>query len=185
VILVHRPIELAVRAGPRASLLAPGRSQRRVVDRKVEIVRFASAVVIVTCMACGAGSKPEASTSNSALAKNADDGGTSATDAGTETQAFAGSTAEATELISAAVDKKHSDISACVREFRTRKKMVHKRVSVSFGIDQEGKVLGVTSKGKEDTELKTCVQDALKGAPFPRSHAGVITVTKSYEDILQ
>lgn len=98
---------------------------------------------------------------------------------------FAGSTAEATSLISTAVDKKQLEISLCIRDFRARKKMARERVAVSFGIDQEGKLLGVTTKGKEDNELKTCVQDALKGAPFPRSHAGVITVTKTYEELVQ
>jgi hypothetical protein len=42
----------------------------------------------------------------------------------------------------------------------------------------------VTSKGSEDTELKTCVQDALKDGLFPRSHSGVITVTKTYEELV-
>src|SRR5262245_46969842 len=95
---------------------------------------------------------------------------------------FAGSAAEATSMISAVVDKKQDDIATCVREFRVRKKMAHDRVAVSFGIDQEGKLLGVTSKGKEDAQLKSCVQSVLQNAPFPRSHAGVITVTKSYEE---
>lgn len=49
----------------------------------------------------------------------------------------------------------------------------------------EGRLLGVTSKGKEDNELKTCVQRALGDAQFPRSHAGVITVTKTYQELLQ
>jgi hypothetical protein len=71
-----------------------------------------------------------------------------------------------------------------VRSYRARKKVATARVAVSFGIDQEGRLLGVTSKGKEDTELKSCIQDALKNAPFPRSHAGVITVTKTYEDLV-
>ncbi len=97
---------------------------------------------------------------------------------------FAGSTAEATAMISSAVDKRRTEIGICVRDFRKRKKMAHERVAVSFGIDQEGKLLGVTSKGKEDGELKTCVQEAVKGAPFPRSHAGVITITKTYEELV-
>jgi hypothetical protein len=83
------------------------------------------------------------------------------------------------------VDKKSTEIGMCVREFRTRKKLARERVTVSFGIDMEGKLLGVTSKGKEDAELKACVQDALKGAQFPRSHAGIITITKTYEELLQ
>jgi hypothetical protein len=98
---------------------------------------------------------------------------------------FAGSAAEATSLISATVDKHSSDIALCARDFRARKKLGREKVSVSFGIDQEGKLLGVTSRGKEDAELKSCVQNALNGAQFPRSHAGVITVTKTYGEHVQ
>lgn len=97
---------------------------------------------------------------------------------------FAGSTADATELISRAVDGKHDAIAKCTQAFRVRKKLPHDKIAVSLGIDQEGRVLGVTSKGKEDTELKACVLRAVIDAPFPRSHAGVITITKSYEEIL-
>lgn len=97
---------------------------------------------------------------------------------------FAGSTAEATELISRAVDGKHDAIAKCTQAFRARKKLPHDKISVSFGIDQEGRILGVTSKGKEDAELKACVLRAVADAPFPRSHAGVITITKGYEEIL-
>ena len=82
-------------------------------------------------------------------------------------------------------DKKGSEIGACVREFRVRKNLARERVSISFGIDMEGRLLGVTSKGKEDDELKRCVQRALDGAQFPRSHAGVITVTKTYQELVQ
>lgn len=107
-------------------------------------------------------------------------------DAGaTEERPFAASTAEASAMISAAVDKRQNEIVACVRAFRERKNLAHEKVAVSFGIDMEGSLLGVTSKGKEDAELKTCVHDALRGVLFPRSHAGVITVTKTYEEILQ
>jgi hypothetical protein len=146
-------------------------------------------VAVVLCAlsagAC-AGGKPDASNSNNAALatpKNAPDAGTA--DAASTEPPFAGSSAEATSIISAAVDKKGTEIGICVREFRTRKKLARERVTVSFGIDMEGKLLGVTSKGKEDAELKSCVQDALKGAVFPRSHAGVITVTKTYEELLQ
>jgi hypothetical protein len=33
-----------------------------------------------------------------------------------------------------------------------------------------------------DPELFACVQSALIGANFPTSHAGIITVTKTFED---
>lgn len=88
-------------------------------------------------------------------------------------------------MISAAIESRQSDIGRCVQDFRVRKKLAHALVAVQFGIDQEGRLLGVTSKGKEDTELKTCVHDVLRTAKFPRSRAGIITVTKSYEEIVR
>jgi len=157
-------------------------------------VRFASsfggavaALFFASFVAGCAGKKAETSGTNhpaSATSKDALDAG-GAADGGANEQPFAGSAAEATMLISAAVDKKGAEIGACVREFRVRKNLARERVTVSFGIDMEGKLLGVTSKGKEDAELKACVQRALEGARFPRSHAGVITVTKTYEELLQ
>lgn len=88
-------------------------------------------------------------------------------------------------MITTAVDSKSKDLAACVREFRARKNLQHERVEVSIGIDQEGKLLGVTSKGKEDTQLKACFQQALTSVQFPRSRAGVISIKKSYEERLQ
>jgi hypothetical protein len=153
---------------------------------------LASALVLAV-MACGT-NKPEPTTSNTKATDAAvssatpstkeGDGGAPAT-SGPPEKPFAGSAQEATSMISAVVDKKQDEIATCVREFRIRKKMAHERVAVSFGIDQEGRLLGVTSKGKEDAELKGCVQGVLKNATFPRSHSGVITVTKTYEEIIK
>lgn len=133
--------------------------------------------------ACGGGKPEPAASKNAAPKSDADEHATA--DAGSVERPFAGSPAEATTLISAEVDKKGSGIGACVREFRVRKNLARERVSISFGIDMEGRLLGVTSKGKEDDELKRCVHRALDGAQFPRSHAGVITVTKTYQELLQ
>jgi hypothetical protein len=46
-------------------------------------------------------------------------------------------------------------------------------------------LIGVKSpKGVESDEaLFACVREALRDAPFPRSHAGVVTVKKSFEDV--
>ncbi|MBX3224519.1 MAG: hypothetical protein KF795_28655 [Labilithrix sp.] len=145
------------------------------------VASIAAIAAISLMNACGAGT-PAPVTGKSAATESEDaDAGS---DAGEE-RPFAGSPGEATTLISAAVDKKGAAIGACVRDFRARKNLLRERVTVSFGIDMEGTLLGVTSKGKEDAELKACVQSALAGATFPRSHAGVITVTKTYEEILQ
>ena len=159
----------------------------RVLSSFGAAVTTAAALLFAFTGGCG-GSRPDASSAgnaSSATAEDAPDAGDAGGDAGTNEPPFAGSAAEATALISAAVDKKGSEIGTCVREFRERKKLARERVSVSFGIDMEGKLLGVTSKGKEDAELKACVHRALEGARFPRSHAGVITVTKTYEELLQ
>ncbi|MBX3263753.1 MAG: hypothetical protein KIS78_19860 [Labilithrix sp.] len=141
-------------------------------------------VAIVTLSLANACAGGKGAPASGASAPIADDDADAGSDAGQE-RPFAGSAAEATTLISAAVDKKGSAIGACVRDFRARKNLLRERVTVSFGIDMEGTLLGVTSKGNEDAELKACVQGALKDATFPRSHAGVITVTKTYEEILQ
>jgi len=99
---------------------------------------------------------------------------------------FAGSPMEASQLIGIALDKKSGEMQKCVREYRTRKNLPHERVEISVGIDQEGRLLGaVLKRAKPDPTFSECVQGALSGAPFPRSHAGVITMTKSYEEIAQ
>lgn len=109
--------------------------------------------------------------------------------AGTEPRAarpFAGSAAEATQLIGAAVDEKSVEIQRCVAEYRKRKNLLRERVSIQFGIDQEGRLLGATlPAGKADARLEACAQTALTDARFPRSHTGVISMTKSYEEIAQ
>jgi hypothetical protein len=144
--------------------------------------------------ACGGAQATDATAPGAptaASAKDASEGGTAAptaasADAGPPAKPFAGSAVEATQLIGAAVDKKTADVQKCVAEYRTRKKLPHERVTISMGIDQEGRLLGATlPKGKTDAALSECVQAALANAPFPRSHSGVISITKSYEEIVQ
>jgi hypothetical protein len=119
--------------------------------------------------------------------KEADAGAAAASvDAGPPPKPFAGSASEATQLIGAAVDKGAADVGKCVAEYRTRKNLPHERVTISMGLDQEGRLLGATlPKGKTDAILSACIQSALANAPFPRSHSGVISITKSYEEIVQ
>jgi hypothetical protein len=145
---------------------------------------FAFALVLAAAAgaACASKRPPPASSTPT----TAPDAGVSTADAAASNEPpFAETVADATTMISAAVDSKGHEIGSCIHEFRARKKLARERVSVAFGIDQEGKLLGVTSRGKEDAELKACVQQALQGARFPRSRAGVITVTKTYEERLQ
>jgi hypothetical protein len=99
---------------------------------------------------------------------------------------FAGSAAEATQLITDAVDKKQNEIAKCVQQYRFRTHLAHEKVAVNIGIDQEGRLIGVTlPKNKEDKELTACVQKELKDAKFPRSHAGVITITRTFQEMVQ
>lgn len=151
------------------------------------LVAFLAALVAAGALACGAGKAPEGgggATPGSPRTKDANDAGTA--DAAPPPKPFAGSATEATQLIGAAVEKGATQVQKCVSEYRVRKNMPHERVTISMGIDQEGKLLGATlPKGKTDEILSSCVQAALANAPFPRSHAGVISITKTYEEISQ
>jgi len=97
---------------------------------------------------------------------------------------FAHNAEEATSFIDDAVTSRSNDLVACVNDARTRKKDVHAKIVVEIGIDEEGHLLGVQMpKGvKRDKPLVDCILTALRGAPFPRSHAGVITVRRTFED---
>lgn len=99
---------------------------------------------------------------------------------------FAKSSAEATDLIAHAVDARREPIARCVQEYRTRKNLAHEPVSIVIGISQQGRLLGVTlAKGAFDQDLSTCVQDELRGVRFPESNAGIITVTKTYQELVR
>lgn len=140
---------------------------------------------MLAAVGCGSGKASGANAPTGPSAKDASDAGASA-DAAPPPKPFAGSASEATQLIGDAVDKGSAQVLKCVAEYRARKNLPHERVTISMGIDQEGHLLGATlPKGKTDATLSACVQSALANAPFPRSHAGVISITKSYEEIAQ
>jgi len=152
-------------------------------------VALAALSTLAAC-ASGKAADPAAATASKGAASTKDaDGGAgaaAAADASPPPRPFAGSASQATELIGSAVEKKAPDVLKCIAEYRTRKNQPHERVSIQLGIDQEGRLLGATlPKGKEDSVLSDCVQKALASAPFPRSHSGVISITKSYEEIVQ
>ena len=151
---------------------------------------LACAALLIACGAPTAGATDPAGSPGAASAKEGSDGGAGASapvaDAAPPPRPFAGSAAEATQLIGAAVDKNATAVQKCVSEYRTRKNLPHERVTISMGIDQEGRLLGATlPKGKTDTPLSDCIQAALANAQFPRSHSGVISITKSYEELVQ
>lgn len=130
---------------------------------------------------------PASSAASPPSAKGAPDAGAGGDGpAAAPVKPMAGSAAEATQLIGAAVEKKSPEIQKCIIEYRARKNLPRERVTISMGIDQEGRLLGATlPKGKADTVLSECIQGALANAMFPRSHAGVISITKTYEEIVQ
>lgn len=171
---------------------------------KSGIVAWAS-MVAPAMMALGCGGAPQASPSPATPAAEAtaaaSDGGNSpsastAPTAGSNTPAaapaappppehpFAKNAVEATSLIDDAINSRVNDLARCVDDARMRRKSPHERLSVEVGIDQEGHLLGVElpKKEKRDKVFVDCVFAALQGAPFPKSHSGVITVRKTFED---
>jgi hypothetical protein len=153
---------------------------------------FGTAIVCAVALGACAGASGASPSAPRAGATSDPDGGAApgADDASAAAspaeRPFAGSVGEATQLISQAIDEKSGAIQRCVDDYRARKKLTHERVSITVGIDQDGHVLGVTlPKGAKDTELSTCAQRALRQVPFPRSHSGVISVTRTYEEIVR
>jgi hypothetical protein len=150
---------------------------------------------VVSAAAC-AGATPPGATASDPTKPGASAGGATAPRAsGTaspapEERPFAASGAQATQLIGDVLDKRQVEMNKCISEYRARKNLPHERVEVSVGIDQNGRLIGASLKkapGKPDPDapLTECFQKVLSTAPFPRSHAGIITMTKSYEDIVQ
>ena len=163
----------------------------------------AGAALLMACGGPSAGGAPrglsaglegDAGTASSAkLAEKEASGATAGGDAGKGSDApkpperpFAKTSAEATSLIDDAVNTRQKELGRCVISAQERRKNPHAIVSVEIGIDQEGSLIGVkTPKGAvADKALNDCVRDALHGAPFPRSKAGVITMKKTFSDIL-
>jgi hypothetical protein len=97
---------------------------------------------------------------------------------------FAATASEATALIDAAVDSRSSSVTPCIMAARAHRKNPHDKIQVEIGIDEQGHLFGVKAPrgAPSDPDLFACVQGALTGANFPKSHAGIITVTKTFED---
>jgi hypothetical protein len=95
---------------------------------------------------------------------------------------FASTSQQATSMMDDAVDKYHAKINKCVDAYRKRKGDPLAKLVVKIGVDQEGTLIGVTGDAKEsDKDASDCVRLALKRAPFPKSHAGVIEIKKVFE----
>jgi hypothetical protein len=99
---------------------------------------------------------------------------------------FASTVVEAQSLIQDQIDAHMKTLWKCVGAYRATRDDPHKAVVIDVGIDQEGILLGVTSpstkQGDLDPTLKQCLFDGLHGVPFPRSHAGIITVRQTFTD---
>jgi len=117
----------------------------------------------------------------------APDGATTPAAASPGERPFARDALEAQQIIQSQIDAHIKQLWACVNDYRAKKKNLHKGVVVAIGIDEEGNLLGVTSAnakhGELDKTLKQCMFSALHGLPFPRSHAGIITVKQSFNDM--
>ncbi len=87
-------------------------------------------------------------------------------------------------MIQDAIDSRMKDLWKCVAAYRQTAGDPHRPVVIHVGIDQQGHLLGVTSTGATplDPTLQACMMTALKGLPFPSSHAGVITITQTFQD---
>ncbi len=87
-------------------------------------------------------------------------------------------------MIDDAITSRANELADCVEAARTRRKSPHAKLVIEVGIDEEGHMLGITlPKGeKPDKVFTECVLTSLRGAAFPKSHAGVITVRKTFED---
>jgi hypothetical protein len=99
---------------------------------------------------------------------------------------FAGTPGEATSIITDVIQAHIKDLWKCVDAYRTAKGDPHRTVSIDVGTDQEGNLLGITTPGAKndlDPTLKDCMWKVLHGLPFPRSHAGVITVRQNFSDM--
>jgi hypothetical protein len=105
----------------------------------------------------------------------------------TASRPFAKNALEAQTLIQAQIDEHIKTLWKCVTDYRSMKGDPHKAVTIDIGIDQEGSLLGVVSPnlkhGDLDPDLKACLTATLHGLPFPRSHAGVITVRQHFSDV--
>jgi hypothetical protein len=145
-----------------------------------------SCVALLLAMACGSSTK-NAEPPPAAYVGHAGDAGapTPAASAAPAERPFAKNPVEATTMIQDVIQTKIKTLWKCVDTWRISKGDPHASVVVNIGIDQEGTLVGVaslSSKNELDPALRECLYATLRGAPFPRSRAGVITVKQSFED---
>jgi hypothetical protein len=148
------------------------------------VASIAVSSMALACVLSCAGAQPAATTAAPA-AGSAEAGAAAAPDAMPE-RPFAKTAVEAQSLIQEQIDGHIKLLWKCVDQLRKTKSNPHMAVTVQIGIDQEGNLLGVTTanakQGDLDPTTRDCMFSALHGLPFPRSHAGVITVRQSFTD---
>jgi hypothetical protein len=149
-------------------------------------IRAGLYVALFGMTACAGSNTKAAEPTAGTAAIGADAGSAAAADAGPPERPFASNPLEAQSLIQVQIDKRMKQLWLCVSDWRARKAAPHKAVAVDIGIDQEGNLMGVATpnskQGDLDPNLRDCMMNVLRGAPFPRSHAGVITVRQTFED---
>jgi hypothetical protein len=139
----------------------------------------------------GAGSSASSATGTGAASAGATAGSTTATATAGATapkeRPFANNALEAQNLIQEQIDGHIKPLWKCVADYRAKKGDAHKALLIDIGIDQEGNLLGVTTpnpkKSDIDQATRDCMMAVLHGLPFPRSHAGVITVRQTFSDM--
>jgi hypothetical protein len=145
-------------------------------------VLVCSSVLLVFGLACGRSNQALRSPEPSPAAVNAG----APAPAAPVAHPFANTVLEAQTIIQEQIDAHMKALWKCVDAYRANKGDPHKAVVIDVGIDQEGNLLGVTTSntkaGGLDPALRQCLWDGLHGLPFPRSHAGVITVRQTFTD---
>ncbi len=100
---------------------------------------------------------------------------------------FASTPLQAQSLIQEQIDGRMRELWSCVATYRKGVGDDHKVVVVDIGIDQEGNLIGVAAptprKAELDPTMRACIMGVLHDAPFPRSHAGIITVRQTFKDV--
>lgn len=141
--------------------------------------------MVLVCVVSCAGSQTEPASPGAAGSAAPADAGVAAADSKVE-RPFAKTAIDAQSLIQEQIEAHLKPLWKCVEQLRAAKGDPHKAVTVDIGIDQEGNLIGVTAANAKQAELdpttRDCMFAALHGLPFPRSHAGVITVRQSFTD---
>jgi len=150
------------------------------VERAASLAVAGASLLLTSTLACG-GSQTKASEPAVVIG---DAGGEAAAVA--VEHPFASTALEAQRMIQTAIEARMKTLWKCVEDYRTRAGDPHRAVTLNVGIDQEGHLFGVTAADPKHPDLepalKACVLDTLRNAPFPRSHAGVISVRQAFQD---